>query len=144
MPISPPWSDHFPHAQDRAACGHALVWAVLPDDFAERGRTKSGGVSGMIVAEHQAFQPPTAPSAVAARDMGKASGAINTLQRFGGAFGVAIVSAVFAANGHLGTAASVSAGFRRWRSAPASRRLARRARWRSATRRRPAALASAA
>ena len=59
---------------------------------------------------------PTTPtallSAVAAPDMGKASGVNNTLQRFGGVFGVAVVSAVFAANGHLGTPASVNAGFR--------------------------------
>ena len=58
---------------------------------------------------------PTTPtavlSAVAPPDMGKASGVNNTLQRFGGAFGVAVVSAVFAANGHLGTAVGVAAGF---------------------------------
>jgi hypothetical protein len=56
--------------------------------------------------------PAAALSAVAPPDTGKASGAINTLQRFGGAFGVAIVSAVFAANGHLGSAASVTSGVR--------------------------------
>ena len=39
-------------------------------------------------------------------------GVNNTLQRFGGVFGVALVTAVFAANGHLGYAASVAAGFR--------------------------------
>jgi EmrB/QacA subfamily drug resistance transporter len=59
---------------------------------------------------------PTTPTAVlgavAPQDMGKASGVNNTLQRFGGALGVAIVSAVFTANGHLGTAAGVTAGFR--------------------------------
>jgi hypothetical protein len=44
--------------------------------------------------------------------MGKASGANGTLQRFGGAFGVAAASAVFAANGQLGTPASFTAGFR--------------------------------
>jgi hypothetical protein len=36
----------------------------------------------------------------------------NTMQRFGGAFGIAVVSAVFAAHGHLGTAASFTAGYR--------------------------------
>jgi hypothetical protein len=34
------------------------------------------------------------------------------MQRFGGAFGIALVSAVFAAHGHLGTAASFTAGYR--------------------------------
>jgi EmrB/QacA subfamily drug resistance transporter len=59
---------------------------------------------------------PTAPAAalgaVAPADMGKASGVNNTLQRFGGAFGIAIGTAVFSANGHLGTPASFVAGYR--------------------------------
>jgi EmrB/QacA subfamily drug resistance transporter len=59
---------------------------------------------------------PTAPTAVlnavAPRDIGRASGASSTLQRVGGAFGVAVTAAVFAAHGHLGTAASFDAGFR--------------------------------
>jgi hypothetical protein len=60
---------------------------------------------------------PTAASAaigaVAPADIGKTSGVANTtLQRFGGAFGVAIVTAVFTARGHLGTAWSYDAGFR--------------------------------
>ena len=44
--------------------------------------------------------------------MGRASGATNTFQRFGGVFGIALASAVFAANGHLGSAAGFTAGFR--------------------------------
>jgi hypothetical protein len=36
----------------------------------------------------------------------------NTLQRFGGVFGVAVVTAVFTATGHLGTPDQVAAGFR--------------------------------
>ena len=46
------------------------------------------------------------------RDMGKASGVNSTLQRFGSAFVVAIATAVFSANGHLGSASSFAAGFR--------------------------------
>jgi len=34
------------------------------------------------------------------------------MQRFGAAFGIALVSAIFAAYGHLGTAASFTAGYR--------------------------------
>ena len=56
--------------------------------------------------------PTAALGAVPASDIGKASGVINMLQRFGAAFAIAVVSAVFAANGHLGSAASVSAGFK--------------------------------
>lgn len=59
---------------------------------------------------------PTTPnavlSAVEPRDMGKASGVNNTLQRFGGVFGVAVTSAVFASSGHLGSPTAVLAGFR--------------------------------
>jgi EmrB/QacA subfamily drug resistance transporter len=59
---------------------------------------------------------PTVPTAVlgavAPGDVGRASGVSNTMQRFGGAFGVALASAVFAAHGHLGSAASFTAGYR--------------------------------
>jgi EmrB/QacA subfamily drug resistance transporter len=51
-------------------------------------------------------------SAVAPGDMGKAAGVNGTLQRFGAAFGIAVVGAVFAAYGHLGSPDSFDAGFR--------------------------------
>jgi MFS family permease len=57
--------------------------------------------------------PTTAAGALGAvppADIGKASGVQNTLQRFGGVFGVAIATVIFEANGHLGTAQSVNAG----------------------------------
>jgi hypothetical protein len=56
--------------------------------------------------------PTAALGAVGPADIGRASGVSNTLQRFGGAFGVAVVSAVFAAHGHLGSAASFTSGYR--------------------------------
>jgi EmrB/QacA subfamily drug resistance transporter len=56
--------------------------------------------------------PTAALGAVSPADVGPASGVTNTTQRFGGAFGIALVSAVFAAHGHLGTAASFTAGYR--------------------------------
>lgn len=56
--------------------------------------------------------PTAALGAVAPADTGKASGANSTMQRFGGAFGVAIATAVFTANGHLGAAAAFTGGFR--------------------------------
>jgi EmrB/QacA subfamily drug resistance transporter len=59
---------------------------------------------------------PTVPtavlSAVAPPEMGKAAGISTMMQRFGAVFAVAIASSVFAANGHLGSPAAVTAGFR--------------------------------
>ena len=59
---------------------------------------------------------PVAPAAVlgsvSPSDVGKASGVNSTMQRFGSAFAIAVASAVFAANGQLGTAAAFTAGFR--------------------------------
>jgi MFS family permease len=56
--------------------------------------------------------PTAALGAVPPGDVGRASGVSNTMQRFGGAFGIALASAVFAAHGHLGSAASFTAGYR--------------------------------
>ena len=59
---------------------------------------------------------PTVPtavlSAVTPSEMGKASGISNMMQRFGAVFAIAIASSVFAANGHLGSPAGVTDGFR--------------------------------
>jgi EmrB/QacA subfamily drug resistance transporter len=51
-------------------------------------------------------------SAVLPADIGKAAGVNSTLQRFGAVFGIAVATAIFAANGHLGSPASFDAGFR--------------------------------
>jgi EmrB/QacA subfamily drug resistance transporter len=50
--------------------------------------------------------------AVPPADVGRASGVNNTMQRFGGAFAIAVVTAVFTAYGHLGSPASVVSGYR--------------------------------
>ena len=59
---------------------------------------------------------PTVPAAVldavAPREMGKASGINVMAQRFGAVFAIAIGSAVFSANGHLGSPAGFTTGFR--------------------------------
>jgi EmrB/QacA subfamily drug resistance transporter len=59
---------------------------------------------------------PTVPTAVlnavSQHEMGKASGVNYMAQRFGAVFSLAIASAVFAAHGHLGSPAAVTAGFR--------------------------------
>ncbi|MHB8233197.1 MAG: DHA2 family efflux MFS transporter permease subunit [Solirubrobacteraceae bacterium] len=58
---------------------------------------------------------PTVPAAVldavAPEEMGKASGINYMAQRFGTVFALAIASAVFAGAGHLGSPASITAGF---------------------------------
>jgi EmrB/QacA subfamily drug resistance transporter len=69
-------------------------------------------VAGVGVSMPLTTTPAAALSAVAPPDMGKASGTTSTLQRFGGAFGIAITGAVFAAYGHLGTPATFVAGLR--------------------------------
>src|SRR5262249_38226303 len=69
-------------------------------------------LAGVGVSMALAATPTAVLSAVAPADMGKASGANSTFQRFGTVFGVAIGTAVFAANGALGTPASFTAGFR--------------------------------
>ncbi len=56
--------------------------------------------------------PTAALGAVAPGEVGRASGVSNTMQRFGGAFGIAVASAAFAAHGHLGSAVSFTAGYR--------------------------------
>ena len=59
---------------------------------------------------------PTVPTAVlnavAPRELGKASGINYMMQRFGAVFAIAVASATFAAYGHPGTSASVTAGFK--------------------------------
>jgi EmrB/QacA subfamily drug resistance transporter len=59
---------------------------------------------------------PTAPTAtlgaVPPSDVGRASGVSSTMQRFGAAFGIAVVTAVFTAHGHIGSVASFTAGYR--------------------------------
>src|SRR5712692_1538428 len=69
-------------------------------------------IAGVGISMALPSTPSAAISSVVPADMGKASGVLNTLQRFGSAFAIAVVSAVFAANGHFGSPASVVAGFR--------------------------------
>ena len=69
-------------------------------------------VAGVGISMAIPTTPAAALAAVMPHDIGKASGVNTTLQRFGGAFGIAVVTAVFSANGHLGSAAGFDAGFR--------------------------------
>jgi EmrB/QacA subfamily drug resistance transporter len=81
-------------------------------------------VAGVGVSMAIPTTPTAALSAVAPGDLGKASGVNSTLQRFGAAFGVAIITAVFTAQGHIGTASSYDAGFRPALAAAAALSLA--------------------
>ncbi|HUY77326.1 MAG TPA: DHA2 family efflux MFS transporter permease subunit [Ktedonobacterales bacterium] len=69
-------------------------------------------IAGVGVSMALATTSTAVLNAVRPQDLGKASGANSTLQRFGSVFGVALASAVFAAHGHLGAPASFDAGFR--------------------------------
>ena len=81
-----------------AASGPGLVLALL--------------VAGIGISMALPTVPTAVLSAVTPSEMGKASGITNMMQRFGAVFAIAIASSVFAANGHLGSAASVTGGFR--------------------------------
>jgi EmrB/QacA subfamily drug resistance transporter len=69
-------------------------------------------VAGVGISMALPTTPAAALGAVAPGDLGKASGANSTLQRFGAVFGVAIAAAVFSATGRIGSPASFDAGFR--------------------------------
>ncbi len=69
-------------------------------------------LTGIGVAMVLPVAPTAALSAVQREDMGKASGVNSTLQRFGGAFGVAVATSSFAAFGSLASPTAFIAGFR--------------------------------
>jgi len=94
--------------------GAGLIWIAL----SATGTSGYGRfvlpliVAGIGISMTVPTVPTSALNALPAADIGKASGVQSTLQRFGAVFGVAIVAAVFSANGHLGSPAAVIAGFR--------------------------------
>jgi EmrB/QacA subfamily drug resistance transporter len=69
-------------------------------------------VSGIGISMALPTVPTAVLSAVAPPEMGKASGINYMAQRLGGVFAIALSTAVFTANGHLGTPASVTSGFK--------------------------------
>lgn len=69
-------------------------------------------IAGVGISMAIPTSPAAALGAVPRADTGRASGVNNTLQRFGGAFGVAAATAVFSAYGHLGSPAAVISGYR--------------------------------
>jgi EmrB/QacA subfamily drug resistance transporter len=69
-------------------------------------------VAGVGISMALPTVPTTVLDAVAPEEMGKASGINYMAQRFGTVFALAIASAVFAAHGHLGSPAALTASFR--------------------------------
>ena len=69
-------------------------------------------IAGLGISMSIPTSASAALGAVPPAEVGTASGVNNTMGRFGGAFGVAIVTAVFTAHGSLASASGVVAGFR--------------------------------
>jgi EmrB/QacA subfamily drug resistance transporter len=93
--------------------GVGLMWFSL---LAGAGIDFWGSIISLLVAGIGiSMVLPVAPaavlSAVARSDVGKASAVNSTLSRFGSAFGVAVATAVFGANGSLATPLSFTVGF---------------------------------
>jgi EmrB/QacA subfamily drug resistance transporter len=91
-----------------------LAWVALDitAGVSYRGLVLPLVIAGVGISMAIPTTPTAALGAVPPGDIGTASGVLNTLQRFGSVFGVAIVAAVFSASGHLGSTAGVVAGVR--------------------------------
>jgi EmrB/QacA subfamily drug resistance transporter len=94
------------------ALGFLLFDAIGTSDAAYWQTILPLVVSGIGVSMVLPVTPAAILSSVAPIDMGRASAVNNTLQRFGTAFGVAVATAIFIANGSLANPASFADGFR--------------------------------
>jgi EmrB/QacA subfamily drug resistance transporter len=94
--------------------GLGLAWLAMiaSTDVAYGELVGAFLVAGVGVSMAIPSTPAAVLGAVPPQEMGKASGTSNTLQRFGGAFGIAVATAVFASYGQLATPASFTDGFR--------------------------------
>ena len=90
------------------------VWVATRGSLATSWIELDGAllVAGIGISMALPTVPTTVLDAVAPQEMGKASGINYMAQRFGTVFALAIASAVFAAHGHIGSPAAVTAGFR--------------------------------
>ena len=94
------------------AAGFAAVALAASAGRATRRVVVALLVAGVGVSMTLPTVPAMALGAADPADMGTASGVNTMLQRLGQVFGVAVVSAVFTAFGHLGSPASITSGFR--------------------------------
>jgi MFS family permease len=94
--------------------GAGLAWLALAvgTDVAYPELVGPFLVAGVGISLALPATPAAVLGAVAPQEMGKASGTSNTLQRFGGAFGIAATTSVFATNGGLATPAGFADGLR--------------------------------
>jgi EmrB/QacA subfamily drug resistance transporter len=94
------------------AAGYA--WVASRDSLATSWLEIVAGllVAGVGISMALPTVPTAVLNAVTEQEVGKASGVNYMAQRFGAVFAIAIASAVFAAHGHLGSPAAVTAGFR--------------------------------
>src|SRR5258708_1731718 len=97
-----------------ALLGGGFIWVALKGSLTTSRIELTLALLVSVICISMAL--PTVPTAVlnavAPHEMGKASGINYMAQRLGGVFAIAISTAVFAANGHLGTPASVTDGFK--------------------------------
>jgi EmrB/QacA subfamily drug resistance transporter len=94
------------------AAGFAWVALRASASYSSLGLVLALLVAGIGISMALPTVPTAVLSSVAPPEMGKASGISNMMQRFGAVFAIAIASSVFAAYGHLGSPAGVTAGFR--------------------------------
>jgi EmrB/QacA subfamily drug resistance transporter len=94
------------------AVGLGWVALVAGPDLGYGGMVVPLLIAGAGVSMPFATAATASLSAVSPADIGKASGATNTIQRFGGAFGLAVATAVFTASGQLTSPTAFAAGFR--------------------------------
>jgi EmrB/QacA subfamily drug resistance transporter len=94
------------------AAGFGWVAATVSPTASTVGLVLALLVAGVGVSMALPTVPTAVLSAVQPAEMGKASGISTMMQRFGAVFAIAIATSVFAAYGHLGSAVSVTSGFR--------------------------------
>ena len=94
------------------AAGFAWVALRASATYSSLGLVLALLVAGIGISMALPTVPTAVLSSVVPAEMGKASGIINMMQRFGAVFAIALASSVFAAFGHLGSPDGVTAGFR--------------------------------
>jgi EmrB/QacA subfamily drug resistance transporter len=93
------------------AAGMAWLWLIAVPDVAYAMLVAPLIVAGAGVSMAMPAAQNAVLSSVAAHEIGQASGTFNMLRFLGGAFGIAVLGAVFAGCGGLGSPQAFSAGF---------------------------------
>jgi EmrB/QacA subfamily drug resistance transporter len=93
------------------AAGMAWLWLIAVPDVAYAMLVAPLIVAGAGVSMAMPAAQNAVLSSVAAHEIGQASGTFNMLRFLGGAFGIAVLGAVFSGCGGLGSPQAFSAGF---------------------------------